>query len=360
LPKWGVGVGLALVRPLRSDRVLQTAEEIADFEQDLLSEYVLARAAAGIADRTISGEVEAVLQLRESFSRPLWEMTAPDMDRFLGEDQRSMSQGTKVRKAHAIAVYFQFLELRHRPDIHAATGFLVSSPVDEFNRPKAGSDLYVRMPPPAADVERFYGHWREELPLLRKYAPAVRNYTSSRLTSLIGPRVSELCLAQIGDVRMDLGAFGKILLRGKGRHGQKKERLVPLINGSRGLLEWWLSGPRWEFDEHVGDLCAPLFPSERRYGDGFSRRVGPSALRTGLSEAVQRHLPEHAGKISPHVLRHFAASDLYAQGLDILAVQELLGHVWVKTTMIYVHVNKSHTEDSWLAAGRRAATRFTG
>ncbi|MGW1869977.1 hypothetical protein ACWCPS_31065 [Streptomyces mauvecolor] len=38
------------------------------------------------------------------------------------------------------------------------------------------------------------------------------------------------------------------------------ERLVPLINGSRDLLEWWVTGPRWEFDDKVNDPRAPLFP----------------------------------------------------------------------------------------------------
>ena len=62
----------------------------------------------------------------------------------------------------------------------------------------------------------------------------MRNYTACRLVSLIGPRVSELCLMRMGDLRWELGTFGKVLLRGKGSRGRgKKERLVPLINGAR-------------------------------------------------------------------------------------------------------------------------------
>jgi integrase/recombinase XerD len=353
-------MGLALVQPLRSRPLLATEAEIAGFEQDLLAEYVLARASAGVVDRTIQGEVDAVTEVRRWFARPLWEMQPQDLDRFFGGDQRALAAGTKVRKARAIAVYFEFLELRHRPAIHAATGHLVASPVDELNRPRSGPGAYMRVPPPAADLERFFGRWRDDLGSARKYAPAARNYATARLASLIGPRVSELCLLQTGDVRFDLGPFGKILLRGKGRRGQKKERLAPLINGSRGLLEWWLSGPRWEFDEHPGDPAAPLFPSERRHAGAVSARVSENALRAGLAEAVSRYLPEHAGRISPHVLRHFAASDLYAQGMNIVAIQDLLGHSWINTTMIYVHVNKTHIEDAWAAAGQRAAARFTG
>ena len=150
-----------------------------------------------------------------------------------------------------------------------------------------------------------------------------------RLASLIGPRVSELCLLTMGDVRWDLGRFGKVLLHGKGSRGRgKKDRLVPLINGSRDLLEWWTGGPRWEFDDRVNDPAAPLFPSERRHGDGSRRPVTDDALRLGLADAVAAHLPAQAGILTPHLLRHFAAFELYRNGMDVFAVQEVLGHEW--------------------------------
>lgn len=100
---------------------------------------------------------------------------------------------------------------------------------------------------------------------------------------------------------------------------------------------------------------APLFPSERRYGDGSSRAVTDDALRSGLAEAVARHLPHQIGQLTPHVLRHFAASDLYRNGMDVVAIQEILGHEWLNTTMIYVHVEQSHVEDAGIRAGQRAA-----
>jgi site-specific recombinase XerD len=155
-----------------------------------------------------------------------------------------------------------------------------------------------------------------------------RNYTAMRLASLIGPRISELCLLNIGDILWEHGRFGKLLLTGKASRGRsgKKERLAPLINGSRELLEWWVTGPRWDFGGQLDAADAPVFPSERRLGDGTNGRVSDDALRSGLKDMVTRHLPAQAGKLSPHLLRHFAASELYSAGMDIVAVQELLGH----------------------------------
>ncbi|MFJ5307941.1 tyrosine-type recombinase/integrase [Streptomyces sp. NPDC088350] len=353
-------MSLAVVRDMRPELRLSTPEEVADFEQDLLSEFVLARASAGTGDGTISGDVYVIVEVRSWFGRPLWEMEPRDLDRFFGEHQKGLENATKVRKAQSLSVYFEFLELRHKPAIHAATGYVVESPLDEINRPRGSALSRLRIPPPARQIDHLFTSWRDEIPKARKPLPVVRSYTAMRLASLIGPRVSELTLANVDDIHWDLGQFGKILLKGKGKRGKKKERLVPLINGSRQLLEWWVDGPRWEYDNRVNEPGAPLFPSERRAADGSSLRADTDTLRLHLKQKVALYLPSQAGNLTPHTMRHFAASELYRQGVDVVAIQELLGHKWISTTMIYVHVNQTHIEDAWVRAGQRAHTRFGG
>jgi len=65
-------MSLAVVRDLRPGLRLETAEEIAAFEQDLLAEFVLARSSAGVADATIRNDVAMICQLRDCFGRPIW------------------------------------------------------------------------------------------------------------------------------------------------------------------------------------------------------------------------------------------------------------------------------------------------
>jgi hypothetical protein len=67
-------LALALVRDLREHRAAASAEELADFETDVLAGFVLARASAGLADSTIRNDTGHLELIRDWFGRPLWEM----------------------------------------------------------------------------------------------------------------------------------------------------------------------------------------------------------------------------------------------------------------------------------------------
>jgi len=60
------------------------------------------------------------------------------------------------------------------------------------------------------------------------------------------------------------------------------------------------------------------------------------------------------------VLRHYCASSLYGSGMDLKALQELLGHEWLSTTTCYVHVRDDYVEQAWTDANRRLEARLGG
>jgi Phage integrase family len=91
---------------------------------------------------------------------------------------------------------------------------------------------------------------------------------------------------------------------------------------------------------------------------GWCCRVQDQAPRDGLAHAVERSLPTWSGRLTPHTLRHFCASSLYARGMDLKAIQELFGHEWLSTTTRYIHVHADHIERAWMNANNRIAARL--
>jgi len=130
------GLTLAVARDLREKRTPASPEEIEGFETDVLAGFVLARASAGLADATIRGDVGNLVQVRTWFGKPLWDMEPSDADTYFGKALRGAAKGTRLARAGALTTYFQFLELRHKVEIHQMTGRVIECPIDEMNRPR--------------------------------------------------------------------------------------------------------------------------------------------------------------------------------------------------------------------------------
>ena len=239
---------------------------------------------------------------------------------------------------------------------------MIECPLDEMNRPRASVDAQLRVPPSEPEIESLFAGWREDLVTCRKFGPSARNYAVARLAADVGLRINEGRMLDLDDVRWELGRFGKLNVRhGKGsRRKGPKPRLVPLINGADRNLRWFIEDVWAQFDADHSRLGAPLFPSERKNEDGSSARPTADVFRRSLAEATAVHLPGWTGKLTPHVLRHYCASQLYRAGMTLFAIQELLGHSWTGTTARYVHVHRSHVEDAWVQGHERATDRWKG
>jgi site-specific recombinase XerD len=353
---------LAVVRTIGSPLALRTAQDVADFEQELVDQHALAMAAAGLSDGHVSHTRAIIVEFARSLPGPLWAATCADADRFLSDQRKAgHSVSTRAGKAGALAWFFDFVISRYQGDIHALTGVVVDQPIDEFNHQSGASLGKVRVPPSDAEVEELFNGWRRSVPDARKYLPAARDYFAASLWRRLGLRINETVMLDLRDWRPDLGEFGKLHVRhGKGSRGRgPRARLVPAINGADVLLDWWLGEVRHQFGDDWSDPDAPMLPSERHDPDlARCRRVGGNALRNGLAAATARWLPGWSQHLSPHVLRHYCASSLYGSGMDLKALQELLGHQWLATTSGYIHVRSDHIETAWTTANRRLETRF--
>jgi integrase/recombinase XerD len=353
---------LAVVRDLRDAQPEPAPEEVADFETDVFAGFVLARSAAGLSDSTIRCDVSHLEQVRAWLDRPLWEMTPADADTYFGTVLRTAPVNTRLGRSQALRTYFEFIGLRHRVQIHAMTGIVAQCPIDEINRPRGQRRPALRIPPTAEQVRCLFTGWRAELATCRKFAPMARNFAAAKLMSQVGLRVNEVRYLDLADIKWELGRFGKIHVRhGKGARGSgPRERMVPLINGADRTLRWFVQDVWSQLGDDPDRPGAPLYCSERHNADGTSARIGTEGLRAPLADAAAAYLPDWSARLTPHVLRHFCASQLYFGGMDLIAIQETLGHAWIATTMNYVHVHRTHVEDAWVAGQQRAADRLKG
>lgn len=345
-----------------SDPVLTGAHAVQYFEQEIVDQYALAMAAAGLSDGHIRRTRAVVIEFARTLTGPLWEASFADADSFLAEQRRlGHTVSTRAGKAGTLSVFYEFVTARYEGVIRRTTGVQVEQPIDEFNRQSGASLGKVRVPPSDEEVDALFAAWRDSVTQARKYLPAARDYFAASLWRRVGLRINETVKLDIRDWRPDLGSYGKLHVRfGKGSRGSgPKQRLVPAINGVDQLMDWWMAEVRPQYGHDFADPDAPLLPSER-FDRDLDRcgRVGDNALRRALGIQVEQSLPAWSGRMTPHVLRHYCASSLYAAGMDIKALQELLGHLWLATTSGYVHVRAEHIERAWNASNQRLEDRF--
>jgi site-specific recombinase XerD len=342
---------------------MRTVTDLEDLEQELVDQFCLAMAGAGITDRHIANERGMLFEFVRFLGRPLWTATPEDADSFMVSLRQSKQAKSTVQgKAGALTRFFEFVIARYSGDVQALAGVVVVQPIDEFNRPAKASGFGApRVPPSNDEIDTLFDGWRAALPGMRKYLPAARDYMAASLWRRIGLRINETAMLDMRDWRPDLGEHGKLHIRyGKGSRGRgPKTRLVPGINSVDTLMDWWLSDVRHQFGDDWEDVDAPLLPSERRDSDtGRCGRVGTNTLRAGMANSVDRWLPTWSGRLTPHGMRHFCASSMYAHGIGLKAIQELLGHEWLSTTTGYIHVHADHIEHAWEQASDRIATRI--
>ncbi|MEG3617217.1 tyrosine-type recombinase/integrase [Magnetovibrio sp. PR-2] len=149
-----------------------------------------------------------------------------------------------------------------------------------------------------------------------------------------GVRVGELCAIRLHDIDF---SEGSISIRGK---GNRERRVYFVDDDMRRFVERYL-----KTREKLGTQ------SEYLLINGWGSPVTPDFIRRQLKKLAARAGIERP--ITPHMLRHSAATELLENGVDIRYVQKLLGHSSISTTEIYTHVSDASLRTAIKSANTR-------
>jgi len=192
--------------------------------------------------------------------------------------------------------------------------------------PKSKNESKTKSSPAEARALRTEPKLREEGLLLR------RDRALLELLYAAGLRVSELTGLDLVDIEQKQRM---LRVTGKGN----KERIVPYGNKAQEALEKY-----WPLREQL------LLQTSGGYA---SRTATPHSEAVFLNYAGRRLTQRSVGRIvkkyvrlvnmnwdlHPHSMRHAFATHLLADGADLRAIQELLGHQSLSTTQKYTHAS---------------------
>ena len=232
-------------------------------------------------------------------------------------------------------------------------GVRLVCPVDEFNASRhVGDESSAVLPPPTPErVTEFFEFLKGRIATARKYAPSARDYALFRTLYHAGLRADEAAQLERPDVHFGRGPFGKLHVRfGKAAHTSgPRPRWVPMLDGLDLVLRWFLQDVRGKFPD-----SPVLFPDES--GGDLHR----GTIRNRLHRLMELEGRPPADWFSPHALRRACATHNYERGVDLVAIQQLLGHWTVSSTMRYVRPSATFIEDAYRRAVNATVSELAG
>ena len=264
--------------------------------RQIIPEYAsYLRIERAMSENTVSSYVSDLTLFFDSLSKAPEEISADDIMTYFS-DRRSISKRTQARILSAMRSFFNYLILE---------GYITDNPCDRVDAPKTGRRL-----PEVLSVENVDA--------------MISSVDTASWTGLRDRALLEVMYGwtlKISDIFFREG-FVRII--GKG----DKQRLVPLGDMASEALESYLQARPEPDDPKNSDYVFLNVRGGRLSRVSAFNLVKSAALAAGITKTI-----------SPHSLRHSFATHLIANGADLRAVQEMLGHESILTTEIYTHID---------------------
>lgn len=274
----------------------------------------------GCSPHTLSAYSRDLRQFAKQAPQDLLSLDRSHLEAFLtglskqGQDPRSIS-----RKTSALRQLFKFccLELG-----------LSHNPAENLTSPKLSRPLPKSLS--QTEIEKLLGALEPGIAYSKEtFCPALQSRDRAMLILLYatGLRVSEL--TGLTPHQLELKQ-GYLRVRGKGQ----KERIVPFAPYAGEQVRTYLETHRLSLNPK----------SDFLFLNHWGRKLSRQAFWKILKELAR--IAGIKKTISPHVLRHSFATHLLEGGMNLRALQMLLGHSDLSTTQIYTQITPEHLKDA--------------
>ena len=152
-----------------------------------------------------------------------------------------------------------------------------------------------------------------------------RNYMIISMLWALGLRISELTGLSVGSFEPEHDRKGKIgLLRVKGKN--RKQRALFVVDKLYDNLIAYLSHP--QSPKRKRDHLFPVESGKAISNSRVQKKIKEYCMEAGIKE-----------RITPHVLRHSFATEMYHANVPLDAIQAMMGHDKMAETAVYIKVS---------------------
>ncbi|RLG80343.1 MAG: integrase [Thermoprotei archaeon] len=270
-------------------------KEILDLDNyNILEEFLIALASAGASDETIRAYYSAIKDFLDFLgTKRIKDVRISDVNRWRLERLRKGFNRSRSRDRRSWMTTLHYYTLFIRRFLEWL-GIELSIPVTRK---------------PASKVEALSD---TEIDRLLRSCNDPLDTIIIRLLLDTGLRSRELLGIRVSDIDFE----GREIIVHEAKYG--RERRVLVTRETLDAIRAWIKLKGLRDDDYL----IPLTYS------GLYKRIKRIARRAGIDYR----------KIRPHVLRHTFATRALRRGMNLFALQRLLGHSDVKTTQIYTHL----------------------
>ncbi|HUH98470.1 MAG TPA: tyrosine-type recombinase/integrase [Anaerolineales bacterium] len=152
-------------------------------------------------------------------------------------------------------------------------------------------------------------------------------------------RVGEVRNLSLSDLYLEpsFGSLPRLWLHGKGN----KQRVVYLSSQALAALQNWL-------------LQRPVTGDDAVFINRFGRRLSV----TGIQDRLAGYCRKAHVWITCHQFRHTFGRHLTEARTPVTSIQKLLGHSWLKSTEVYLHISDPQVQEDYRTAMQEVLSRL--